>query len=219
MNSATEQELIRRGDTFKLLAACFYEPDKELLQEQHVCANLAGLLRKIDTSAAAAAEAMATALAATEQQQLSIDHAALFVGPFELPAAPYGSVYLERQRRTMGDSTMMVQRFYREAGLSIDVAEPPDHIAIELEFLFYLCRKEAEAGASEQTQRYRTLQAAFFNQALLPWMKPFCSAIRSATTNPFYLALAACLEQFIESCRPIYRQLREGTDRVVPQTV
>lgn len=219
MENITEQELLRRGDTFKLLAACFYEPDKDLLQEQHVCDNLAGLLREIAPSAAAAAEAMATALAETAQQQLSIDHASLFVGPFELPAAPYGSVYLERQRRTMGDSTMMVQRFYREAGLSIDVAEPPDHIAIELEFLFYLCRKETEAGASEQTQRYRTLQAAFFNQALLPWMKPFCSAIRSATTNPFYLALAACLEQFIESCRPIYRQLHEGTDRVVPQTV
>ena len=30
---------------------------------------------------------------ALSQEQLSIDHAALFVGPFELIAAPYGSVY------------------------------------------------------------------------------------------------------------------------------
>ncbi|MBE0584848.1 MAG: molecular chaperone TorD family protein, partial [Desulfofustis sp.] len=115
--------------------------------------------------------------------------------------------------------TMMVQRFYREAGLSIDVAEPPDHIAIELEFLFFLCRKEFETAAGEQRERFRTLQAAFFSQALLPWMKPFCSAIRSATDNRFYLALAACLEQFIESCRPLYRQRSERIETAVPQAV
>lgn len=219
MKITTEQELLRRGDAYKLLAACFYEPDKDLLQEQQVCENLAELLRNIAPPAAAAAEDMATALATTDQQRLSIDHASLFVGPFELPAPPYGSVYLERQRRTMGDSTMMVQRFYRDAGLTIDVAEPPDHIAIELEFLFFLCRKEAEAADDERSERYRSLQAAFFSQALLPWIKPFCSAIRSATDNRFYLALAACLEHFIDSCRPVYRQLSERTDPAITQTV
>ena len=33
---------------------------------------------------------------------------------------------------------------YRHAGLSLtkDLNEPPDHIATELEFMYYLCQKE-----------------------------------------------------------------------------
>ena len=98
--------IIRRGDTYKLLAACFYEPEKQLFLEENLCQNLAQLLQHSTPEGAEAAEQMLLSLQQYNQQELSVDHAALFVGPFELIAAPYGSVWREKQRLVMGDSTM-----------------------------------------------------------------------------------------------------------------
>ncbi|MBT8334038.1 MAG: molecular chaperone TorD family protein, partial [Deltaproteobacteria bacterium] len=126
---ADQREIINRGNCFKLLAACFYEPDKDLLLEEQVCENLSKLLDTWASGAAKAAGEMALSLKTCSQDQLSIDHAALFVGPFELIAAPYGSVYKEQYRQVMGETTIDVLRFYQDAGLAVEIKEPPDHIA------------------------------------------------------------------------------------------
>ena len=64
-------------------------------------------------------------------EALTIDFARLFVGPYKLLAAPYGSVYLDSGRTTMGDSTLDVKSRYCEAGLNAatNFKEAPDHIA------------------------------------------------------------------------------------------
>jgi TorA maturation chaperone TorD len=41
------------------------------------------------------------------------------VGPFLVPAPPYGSVYLEDNRQLMGDSTIDVRRHYLSLGLDL----------------------------------------------------------------------------------------------------
>ena len=195
-----------RGNCFKLLAACFYEPDRDLFIDEQVCANLQNLLNGWASGASEAAVNMEFSLKSAAQDNLSIDHAALFVGPFVLIAPPYGSVYLEKQRLVMGDSTMEVQKMYREAGLTVDVKEPPDHIAIELEFMHHLCMKEAEssaAGDAQGVERYRALQRDFYSNAL-QWFPQFCAAIREGSTNPFYTELANCLERFMVTCKQIY---------------
>ena len=47
----------------------------------------------------------------------------------------------------MGDSTMEVIKMYEEQGLSMDseFRNLPDHITVELEFMYYLIFKEIEA--------------------------------------------------------------------------
>lgn len=197
-----QNDTIVRSDCLRLLAACFYEPDRDMFLEEKVCENLAGLLADTAPGAVQAAREMAEALQESDQEQLSRDHAALFVGPFELLAAPYGSVYLEKGRRVMGDSTIEVARFFRQEGLEVDVSEPPDHIAIELEFLSYLAEKEALAaaeGLGDEADRCRQVQARFLEGYLLPWLPKFCEAIRTGTENRFYLALADCLDVCISS--------------------
>jgi TorA maturation chaperone TorD len=194
------------GNCFKLIAACFYEPDRELFIGEQVCSNLKVLLEGWASGAAKAASDMDLALANSDQDQLNIDHAALFVGPFELLAAPYGSVYLEKYRQVMGDSTMGVLKRYQDAGLSLDVKEPPDHIAIELEFMHYLCGKEAAAaagGSSTEVQKWRDLQKEFYRSSL-QWIPQFCDAIRTGTDHRFYTGLADCLARFMVSCGQFY---------------
>ena len=195
-----------RGNCFKLLAACFYEPERDWFIEEQLCTNLQRLLDGWASGAAKAASNMSLGLNAADQHNLSVDHAALFVGPFELIAPPYGSVYLEKNRTVMGDSTMQVQRRYRDAGMAVDIQEPPDHIAIELEFMHHLCMKEAESIASgdqQEAEKFRAMQRDFYRNAL-HWVPQFCSAVREGSTNYFYSELAHCLERFLVSCRRIY---------------
>lgn len=195
-----------RGNCFKLLAACFYEPDRDLFIEEQVCPNLQSLLDGWASGASTAANNMNLTIKAANQDNLSVDHAALFVGPFELIAPPYGSVYLEKQRRVMGDTTMEVLRHYQNAGLSVDIKEAPDHIAIELEFMHHLCMKEAESSASgdeREVEKFMELQRDFYFNAL-KWVPQFCSAIREGSRSPFYIELANCLERFMVTCRQIY---------------
>lgn len=206
-----QRDIINRGNCFKLLAACFYEPDKNLLLEEQVCENLSKLLDTWASGAAKAAGDMTLSLKTCSQDQLSIDHAALFVGPFELIAAPYGSVYKEQNRQVMGESTIDVLRFYQNAGLFVEIKEPPDHIAIELEFMSYLCTKEAESvakGNQEETENFRILQRQFF-QSALEWVPRFCDSIKKGTSNPFYNGLADCLGRFMVTCERFYDSTAE----------
>jgi TorA maturation chaperone TorD len=135
-------------------------------------------------------------------EDLLVDYSKLFVGPFEIKSPPYGSVYIEKDRKVMGNSTMEVMELYREAGLAIsnDFKELPDHIAVELEFMYYLVFKEIEAFEESEMDtvfNYIKMQQAFLDRFLRQWVAPFCEKIKEGTDNKFYLALADCVSAFI----------------------
>jgi TorA maturation chaperone TorD len=198
------KQIVAAADCFRLLAACFYEPEKPLFLEQEICENLSLLLQELSPEAAGDAKRMAEHLKHVDQNTLVVDYATLFVGPFELLAAPYGSIYLDRKRAVMGASTIDVLRYYQEAGLNVEVNEPPDHIAIELEFMSFLYGKEAEArelAQEDDIRKYQELRTDFFSKILQAWVFDFCEAIRKGTTNQFYSSLADCLANFVEAQR------------------
>lgn len=188
------------SDSLKLMAAFFYEPETAMFEEENVFQNLSSLFADLCPEACASTEDMHQTLQGSSQEELQVAHAELFIGPFELKASPYGSTYLEKTRRVMGDSTMEVLKHYQKAGLEVDIKQPPDHIAIELEFLSYLCALEAEAlqaGDLKQTAELQVERKIFLGTYVLPWMPEFIKNIRSGTENKFYLGLADCCEMFL----------------------
>lgn len=198
----TSEDILSLANAFKLFAACFYEPDLQLLREENVCDNLAILLNSLAPESSLSAQDMKAGLENTTEQYLSIDYAALFVGPFELIAPPYGSVYLEGKRQVLGKSTLDIQKFYLDADLTVDIHEPADHIAIELEFMHYLLVQEANArhdNNDDLADTLRNLQEEFFLQAM-NWIPEFCKLQIKGAETQFYKALAECLEQFHYSC-------------------
>jgi putative dimethyl sulfoxide reductase chaperone len=199
--TTTVDQKVRRGNCFKLLAACFYEPEKEFFLKEGLCDNLASQLASLHLErAATAANGMKQALEEQNDSDLKVEYARLFVGPFKLIAPPYGSVYLEGKRMLMGDSTLAVQKAYQENGLALEVSEAPDHIALELEFMHYLCLREANAEAGqnkEEAGRIAGARSEFIGKFLKPWVANFCTDIRTGTDNQFYRHLADCLEGFI----------------------
>jgi TorA maturation chaperone TorD len=192
----------RQENGLRLLAACFYEPEKELLASEKVFDNLRGCLDTICPLAVEFVDGMETAIERYSDEQLKVAYAKLFVGPFALAAAPYGSVYLDEGARVMGDSTMAVVKWYEQEGLvrSDDCKDLPDHIAIELEFVSYLICKEIgelENSDPDAAKAYANKQQSFSNELLCPWVPEFCEKIKQGTDNAFYTALAECASTVI----------------------
>ena len=167
-----------RSNCYKLLAACFYQPQKEAFIQEEFFKNLAMVLKDVSPDAAAHVPAMEKAFLNYSNEDLLIDYAKLFVGPNELIAPPYGSVYMDDGRRTMGDSTLEAIKIYKDEGLAIDenFKELPDHIAVELEFMYYLIFKETEALEKSETDKaldFIKTQELFLDKFLARWVKPF----------------------------------------------
>jgi len=200
---------IMKGECYRFLAACFYLPKKETLGAGRLLANLTENLREICPAAAQFSQTMEKSFDTYTEEELTVEYARLFVGPFGLKAPPYGSIYLDNERTVMGPSTMEAIRFYEEEGLARDESfdELPDHIVVELEFMYFLVFKETEAlqkGASEQAEVYRRKQESFRSRFLDKWVPSLCGNMKEGTDNNFYLALADCLHTFIsrESTAP-----------------
>ncbi len=182
-----------RANIYKLLSLCYQPPYEDLdnivssLREE--IDKLPAIKYKIGTLA----EELASCI--SDLEHTKVDHAKLFIGPFDLLAPPYGSIYLEGKRKVMGDTTMEVMIKYQEAGLKLDdeFKEPPDHITIELEFMYYLIFKELQG---QETNEYQT---EFLINYLEPWVGEFCHRIIQNAGNDFYKLLAKITASFIKA--------------------
>ncbi len=210
-----------RRDCYKVLAACFYQPQKKLFLDENVFTVLGNLLTRVCPEAALFSEKMATSVVQYDEEELLVEYARLLVGPNELLAPPYGSVYLEQGRKVMGESTARVMEFYKAEGLSMNeqFQNLPDHITAEMEFMYYLAYHEVEAlekNDREKALYFLNKQEDFLRTYLDGWVAPFCEKMRQGTENEFYQALADCVSVFMtktDRCA-MPEELRENLARV-----
>jgi TorA maturation chaperone TorD len=149
-----------------------------------------------------AARVLGESFAAASLDDLLLDYTRLFLGPFDIRAKPYGSVWLEGERVVMGDTTMAVRELYAEGGfeLAADFREVPDHVAAEVEFLYLLVFKENEArraGDARALEAANALKRRFLREHLGRWIGPFTAAVRRAAETDFYRRLADLTEGFV----------------------
>nr|WP_272977230.1 molecular chaperone TorD family protein [Pelovirga terrestris] len=175
-----------------------------MLLEEGLFAQLREALELCHPDSASLADAMATSLRDAPQQDLLIDYAKLFVGPDVLLAHPYGSVYLDGPKVLMGDSTMDVIARYQDADFAVspELKEVPDHIAIELEFLYLLCFNAALAQTEERTddqQHWNQHRQQFIADHLGRWIDEFCGRLSNNTQCDYYRHLADLTQRFINA--------------------
>jgi TorA maturation chaperone TorD len=189
-----------RMEAYRLLADCYQLPDQNLKE------NLIRLSSNMKTVCGQASEYVCQMKKNIEQindsEHLKVDYAKLFVGPYRLLAAPYGSVYLEGERTVMGESTVDAQHRYREAGLDIakDFNEAPDHIAAELEFMYVLILNELEGiSTSDEEKTIGSLhqQNDFLQAHLGAWVPDFVQDVERNAQTSFYRNLARATKLFI----------------------
>ncbi|WP_280770211.1 TorD/DmsD family molecular chaperone [Salipaludibacillus daqingensis] len=123
-----------------------------------------------------------------KNQSILIDYSKLFVGPFDVLAPPYGSVYLEEARQIQGQSTRQVERLYEKAGIekTADFHEPADHIAVELEFIYYLYYMYIDTNELN----YLVLIKEFINNHLGRWIFQFTDRLEEHATHNYYKKLS-----------------------------
>ena len=149
---------------------------------------------------------LASAFAASTEESLPEAWQRLFIGPWALPAPPWGSVWLDKESVLFGESTLALREWMRANGIALDAErnEPEDHFGTLLLLAAWLCETEQEA-----------LFGQLLAWHLLPWSGRFLSVFVERAAHPFYQALGqlaqATLAQWQENLpiavaeKPLYR--------------
>jgi putative dimethyl sulfoxide reductase chaperone len=194
-------EIVHRANIYKLLADCFRYPQGALDE------TLDGIKSEImyyEGSLIPSVEKLIKNYDGYTLQEIQVEFSKLFIGPYQLEAPPYSSVYLDNEGLVMGEATQHAIRFYVEAGLdpSKENHDAPDHISIELEFMYFLLFQ----GIVNENEKFIEQSKQFINEHLALWVFSFIKKIVASTENSFYLELAKLLEKFIS----IERSLIQG---------
>jgi len=133
--------------------------------------------------------------------RLAADYARLFLSINRVPPHPSESTY--RDGTMMQNSRDEVVKTYWSFGVDKkkEFTEPEDHIAIELNFMAYLCQKTIEALQSEDTRearKYLQGQKDFLEKHLIKWLPKLVADILNTGRTPFYKAIAILTNVYLE---------------------
>ena len=198
----------RRAATYGLLARLFrVEVDEGLLKELKALrfpARTGNAL--MDEGYRAIGTYLGGAGAATELE-LRRDYVRAFIGEGtdgKSAAYPFESVYTSEMRLRMQDARDEVLALYRSEGLNrtADWHDDEDHVALELEFMQFLCDKLAgavQAGDFERAQATLATQEGFLTEHLCNWVPLMTADMRTFARTDFYKGLAAMTDGLLES--------------------
>lgn len=195
--------LSARADLARLLAAAFCEPEPSFAEER-LFESIVEAAHRVGPELGALAAPLPAAFTAQSLQDLLIDYTRLFLGPEGALAQPYAAVWLAQGQGNalVQETTLAVEALYERAGFEVDddVRELPDHIAIELEFLYMLLFGEAQAlsqGDADKRADRVTLRQEFIADHLGRWIGPYTAALAKGAQTEFYRALAKLADRFI----------------------
>jgi TorA maturation chaperone TorD len=216
-----------RIGAYRWLAAAFRRPSVEqimALVTEDALAPVLGALGLIPSSGPATLEHLlldfrreAGADAKGLARELTVEYCRLFLGPDTLPCPPYGSVYLDRGQ-AMGPTALDALSRYRGQGLDVTRGwrEPPDHIAVELEFLAWLAdgyrqaldRRDAKAALDRLT-----VQGQFLDDHLGRWAPALADSLRAATSTSLYRFAGDFVQAWAACDRNLVDALSEALSR------
>ncbi|UCD57273.1 MAG: molecular chaperone TorD family protein [Candidatus Hydrogenedentota bacterium] len=195
-----------RMELFKILSRFYCIPDTELIR----------VIREAADSKDSLISILADAIPETSPlEQLKIDYAALFLGPYGILAPPYGSAYFENEKSVMADSTLDAMKWYDDEGLDIAIKEAPDHIVVELEFIYYLIFKQMQAindSDHEGLVDYVMKQKAFMESHLGSWIPKFARQVGTNAGTDFYRILAGFTESIVNREMFLLSTFKGGND-------
>ena len=223
--SPTLAEVTRlRQAAYRLLGALFLYPDEVRLAKWGAMAE--ALTRE---SASLAAfpffhpwQRLLTALqelAAGELGQLQETYVSLFMlhrdGALCLP---YESFYRDPHGQAVGWVAAQLEREYAAAGLTLapSLHDLPDHVAVELEFMAFLCDREAQAWEGEAlTEGLQALreQRAFLKAHLGRWFPAFARQVMAADPLGLYAVAAEAAHAFVHHDRDWVTLLVQRVER------
>ncbi|WP_441257868.1 molecular chaperone TorD family protein [Vibrio sp. Vf1514] len=182
--SYTQLEAVDLGTVLKLFGALFY-----YAPNQYQNANLDVILAEQDVPFAALKTVM-DAFGYSEVDLLQAEHDRLFAGLGDMPAPPWGSVYLDKEAVLFGESTVMYRQFLRECGvaLSSQQNEPEDQIGLMLMVAAMLLENDQHAQFK-----------ALLGEHLMPWFGYYMAEFKRTVESPAYALLAEQTQELLHS--------------------
>jgi len=131
------------------------------------------------------------------------EYTRLFLGPAKLPAPPWESVYVTKERLIFQESTLKVRECYLKYNfLPVNYrTEADDHIALELDFMANLSAMAEDYLANKQIDSLLKIlddQKSFLEEHLLAWVPDYVADLQTATTHPLYWGAADILNWFLK---------------------
>jgi TorA-specific chaperone len=107
----------------------------------------------------------------------------------------YESCYEFEGAPLMGRAAEEMKERFQEKGLSIsdNIQEPPDHLSIELEYLYFLLDK----GWREQDDTLVAEAVEFATETMLPWVSKMSERLASEKKCLFYPLIAKVLVEIL----------------------
>lgn len=128
---------------------------------------------------------------------LKMDYTRLFIGLDTMPAAPWESVYFNRERLVFQEQTLQVRNWYARFGLQVERInkEPDDHIGLEILFMAHLASLALQSIEQQnQIELDALLQAQrdFLSEHVLRWGPTWAKLVEQHAATDFYRGIA-CL--------------------------
>lgn len=201
MTDYQPDESTARVDILRFLSACYYEPAVEFTEEK-LFDSIALATRQAYPELGGLAARLGPAFAEENLQTLLVDYTRLFLGPTKALASPYSASWLPAPVAGNEALPPPVLDFYAEGGFEVDgeLAELPDHVAIELEFLYLLSFNKRQAdlvGDTSSITSTADLRERFLREHLGAWISPFVAEVKAHAETNFYRELAELTERII----------------------
>jgi len=148
-------------------------------------------------------------------EDLHWDYTRMFIGPFEIPAQPWESVYVRKDKLLFQKTTMDVRKVYEKYGFqTADFnIEPDDHVGLELDFVFrlnQLCIRAGEADKPDVVREINRLlkeQQRFIDDHLLAFIPQFVEKVVTHAETDFFRGLAVILGHFLQMDSRVLQEL------------
>lgn len=140
------------------------------------------------------------------------DYTKLMIGPFELLAPPWESVYVQKEAMLFQKCTMDVRKTYQHFGFSTADynMEADDHIGLELDFLYHLnklCQQSADEGNLQEVGYLLTEQEKFLKEHLLVFVPELSKNMMENADTSFYKGMAQILNYYSKMDSQVLNEL------------
>lgn len=199
----------QRANAFNLFSSLLLEPDGEMLADGTIFKNLGFYLSELFPGKENEVSKLYSQIEKHSLQELQVEYARLFIGPFTVPSPPYSSLYFGEEI-IMGNTTVWVKNFYEEAGLEFDaeLKDLPDHAAVETEFMYYLIYNEVntiDQGFLDDAQLFWERQKTFTEKHYNIWIPQFCDKVIEYSELEYFKIIFRNLKDLVtESKQPSF---------------
>ena len=190
----------RQADATAGLRCLCYAACSELVASPHDMDPRAALRGRIGLGEAVPhashLDALLAEVSGAELARLRAEYSGMFEVGSQGPPVPIREDLQSGQRAGTREE---VVRFYEYFGYVLDgkFAWQPDHLSVELEFMHYLCFREAEAGSAADALSFQLAQADFSRRHVASWLPLLADNADQLAAGSLYARVVGAVRDFV----------------------